>query len=112
MAMLRHARRFDRSDLLRVVVSVRTPGDLYYAGELPGPETTIVYTRAAPAGSLRPVGRLTTDDVAPALLPESTAYVCGSSGFADAASGVLVDLGVPVERIRVERFGPTGGGAA
>ena len=35
------------------------------------------------------------------------AYVCGSSGFAYVASTVLVDLGQPVERIRVERFGPT-----
>jgi len=34
-------------------------------------------------------------------------YVCGSSGFADAASELLVALGVPVDRIRVERFGPT-----
>jgi ferredoxin-NADP reductase len=109
MAMLRLARSLDRSDLVRVVVSVRTPADLYFAGELPGPETTVVYTRAAPLGSPRPIGRLTTGDVAPAVLPGSTAYVCGSAGFADAASAVLVDLGVPVERIRVERFGPTGG---
>jgi ferredoxin-NADP reductase len=35
-------------------------------------------------------------------------YVCGSSGFADAASDVLVAVGVPMNRIRVERFGPTG----
>jgi ferredoxin-NADP reductase len=41
-------------------------------------------------------------------MPDATAYVCGSAGFADAASRLLVDLGVPVERIRVERFGPTG----
>ena len=41
-------------------------------------------------------------------MPDATAYVCGSAGFADAASELLVDLGVPVERIRVERFGPTG----
>jgi ferredoxin-NADP reductase len=36
------------------------------------------------------------------------AYVCGSAGFANTASDLLVDVGVPVERIRVERFGPTG----
>ena len=48
MAMLRLARRTNRSDLVRVVVSVRSPADLYYADELPGPETTIVYTREAP----------------------------------------------------------------
>ena len=108
MAMLRLARRTGRIDLVRLVVSVRTPDDLYYADELPGPETTIVYTREAPPDWPRPAGRLTHDDVAPVLLPDATAYVCGSTGFADAASDLLVDVGVPVDRIRVERFGPTG----
>jgi ferredoxin-NADP reductase len=41
-------------------------------------------------------------------MPDATAYVCGSARFADAASHLLVDLDVPPERIRVERFGPTG----
>ncbi len=108
MAMLRLARNAGRSDLVRLVVSARTPGNLYYATELPGPETTIVYTRATPPGFERPAGRLTTDDLAPALLPDTTAFVCGSPGFADAATELLTDLGFPVDRIRVERFGETG----
>jgi ferredoxin-NADP reductase len=61
---------------------------------------------AAPSGT-RPPGRLTRDDLAPALLPHAVSYVCGSSGLADAASELLVALGVPVDRIRFERFGPT-----
>jgi ferredoxin-NADP reductase len=108
MAMLRLARQRRRSDLVRLVVSVRSPEDLYYASELPGPETSVIYTRSAPAGSARAPGRLTRDDVEPAVPGDADAYVCGSSGFADAASDLLVGLGVPVERIRVERFGPTG----
>ena len=56
MAMLRLAARTGRADLVRLVVSVRTPDDLYYADELPGPETTIVYTREAPGPSARPPG--------------------------------------------------------
>lgn len=110
MSMLRLARRSGRSDLVRLVVSVRTPADLLYADELPGPETTLVHTRVAPPGAPRPAGRLNGDDLAPLLasLPEDpTVYICGSGGFADAASAQLVDLGVPVDRIRVERFGPT-----
>ena len=82
--------------------------DLYYADELPGPETTVVYTRDAPPGWPRPAGRLTRDDLAAAVLPDATAFVCGSSPFADAASDLLVGLGFPLDRIRVERFGPTG----
>jgi ferredoxin-NADP reductase len=108
MAMLRLARSQGRSDLIRLVASVRTPDDLYYSTELPGPETAIAYTRASPAPAKRPTGRLNVDDIAAALLPEATGYVCGSAGFADAATDLLVAVGVPVERIRVERFGPTG----
>jgi ferredoxin-NADP reductase len=51
MAMLRLARRTGRADLVRMVVSVRSPEDLYYAAELPGPQTTVVYTRVAPPGA-------------------------------------------------------------
>jgi ferredoxin-NADP reductase len=107
MAMLRHGRMTGRSHLVRLAVSVRSPEHLLYAGELPGPEVAVHYTREAPPGWPRPPGRLTTGDLSPLLLPDATAYVCGSAGFADAASGLLVELGVPVEQIRVERFGPT-----
>jgi ferredoxin-NADP reductase len=93
---------------VRLVVSVRTPDDLYYAAELPGPETAVVYTRSSPPSASRPAGRLTRDDIASAVMPETTAYVCGSTGFADAATDLLIDAGLPAERIRVERFGPTG----
>ena len=108
MAMLRLARRTGRSDLVRLVVSVRSPDDLYYRDELPGPETSIVYSRGRAAGSSgRPAGRLAPADLAGLIVPEATAYVCGSPGFADAASDLLVGAGVPVEQIRVERFGPS-----
>ena len=107
MAMLRLARSTGRADLLRVVVSVRSPDSLYYAHELPGPETSIIYTRTAPPSYERPVGRLTTNDLAN-FPPGATVYICGSSGFADAATDLTMELGVPAERIKVERFGPTG----
>jgi ferredoxin-NADP reductase len=107
MAMLRQARQTGRSDLVRLLVSVRSPDTLYYADELPGPESTVVYTRQAPDGSSRPPGRVTAEDLASALMPDATAYVCGSARFADFASDLLLDAGVPAERVRVERFGPT-----
>jgi ferredoxin-NADP reductase len=108
MAMLRLARGTGRSDLVRLVVSVRTPDDLYYASEISGPETTLVYTRASPPGFARAPARLTRDDITRPIGAAERAYICGSSGFADAASAVLLDLGVAPERIRVERFGPSG----
>ena len=108
MSMLRLARREGRTQLVHLVVSARTPGDLYYRDELTGPEVTIVHSRAAPPGDPRPPGRLTADDLAPHVAAVETAYVCGSTAFTNAASGLLVDLGMPVAQIRVERFGPTG----
>ncbi len=108
MAMLRLARNNGTADLVRLVESVRTPRDLYYEAELAGPETSIVYTRVAPPSSPRPAGHLSADDVAPAILPDATAFVCGSAGFCDAATNLLTDLDFPVDRIRVERFGATG----
>ena len=108
MAMLRYARAIGRADLVRLVVSVRSVDDLLYADEVVGPETSVAYTRDAPVSSLRPTGRLARADLDAVLLPECTAYVCGSAGFANTASDLLLDVGVPVERIRVERFGPTG----
>jgi ferredoxin-NADP reductase len=42
---LRPARRNGSANLVRLVVSLRSPEVLYYADELPGPKTTIVYTR-------------------------------------------------------------------
>jgi ferredoxin-NADP reductase len=108
MAMLRHARRLGRRDLVRMLVSVRRQEDLLYADELPGPETTVIYTREAPPGSTRPAGRITRDDLAPLLRPDATVFVCGSSGFADAVSDLLLGMGVQAGSIRVERFGATG----
>jgi ferredoxin-NADP reductase len=108
VAMLRLARATGRSDLLRLVAAVRTPADLYYASELPGPEVTVAHSRVAPPDATRAPGRLTAEDLAPLLRPDDTVYVCGSAGFAGAASQLVADLGHPVTRIRVERFGATG----
>jgi ferredoxin-NADP reductase len=107
MAMLRLARAAGHPELVRLVVSVRTPDDLYYHDELPGPESTVVYTRTASPESARPAGRLHPGDFVGDLDHAETVYVCGSPGFCDAASELLVGLGVPVDRFRVERFGPT-----
>jgi ferredoxin-NADP reductase len=108
MARLRHARRTGRSDLVRMVVSARAPGALYYGAELPGPETTVVYTREAPPGTSRPVGRLAAADLEPLVVPDGTAYVCGAPAFCNTATELLTGIGVEAHRIRVERFGPSG----
>ena len=108
MAMLRLARRNGNADLLRLIVSVRTPEDLYYAQEVIGPQTSIVYTRSAPPGYARPPGHLSPADIAQPIATGTTSYVCGSPAFADAATDVLMRAGIATNTIRVERFGPSG----
>ncbi len=108
VAMLRLARARDRTDLVHLVASVRTPTDLPFAAEMTGPEVTVVHSRRAPPGSARPAGRLTAADLAPHLREDLTAYVCGSTPFAETVGALLVDLGLPAGQVRVERFGPSG----
>ncbi len=36
------------------------------------------------------------------------AFVCGSNGFVETAAGLLLEAGFAPERVRTERFGPTG----
>ncbi|MEU9288256.1 ferredoxin reductase [Streptomyces sp. NPDC048275] len=106
MSMLRHHRARGLDVPLRLLVSARGPEELIYAREY-GEETTLVFTRSAPKGVA--VGRMTTAQVAPLLAQEPSggweAYVCGSNGFAEHASRLLVEAGQPVDRIRIERFG-------
>ncbi|MET7482319.1 ferredoxin reductase [Streptomyces sp. NPDC005538] len=106
MSMLRQHRARNLSVPLRLVVSARGPEELIYAREY-GAETTAVFTRSAPEGV--PVGRMAAAHVAPLLAEQPAggweAYVCGSNGFAEHASRLLVGAGQPVDRIRIERFG-------
>ncbi|MGW3146196.1 ferredoxin reductase [Streptomyces sp. NPDC001177] len=106
MSMVRHHRSSGLTVLLRLLVSARSPEELIYAREL-GVETTPVFTRSAPDGV--PVGRMAAAHVAPLLAEQPPggweAYVCGSNGFAEHASRLLVAAGQPVDRIRIERFG-------
>jgi ferredoxin-NADP reductase len=105
LAMLRHARTLGRTDLLRVAVSSRTLVELPYAMELMDAGALIVLTRE-PYGD-RAAARLMGEELRALWDPEQTAYVCGSARFAEAASQLLVDVGVPDHSIRVERFGPS-----
>jgi ferredoxin-NADP reductase len=106
MSMQRQWRSGGRRQPLRMLYSVRSPDDVYYRDEL-GEETTLIYTRRGPVGSTRRPGRVDADSLLPLLLPGATCYVCGSAGFAEHASRLLVDLGVPATDVRVERFGPS-----
>jgi ferredoxin-NADP reductase len=108
MAMLRHRRRTMPDLPMRLVYSVRSAEDVIYADEL-GDDALITFTREPPPGWNGHTGRID-----PALFaqadtgPECTAFICGSNAFVEAASTLAMDAGVAPDRIRTERFGPTG----
>jgi ferredoxin-NADP reductase len=109
MAMLRHRRRTMPELEMRLVYSVREADDVIYAGELDD-DAAITFSRQAPADWSGHTGRIDAQLLSSAL-PEpemTTAFVCGSNGFVESASQLLLGADVPAQRIRTERFGPTG----
>lgn len=109
MAMLRH-RRLAMPDVpMHLVYSVRLPKDAIFADEL-APDTDLTYTRLAPPGWEGHTGRIDAAMLTAWEHEPAVAYVCGSNPFVEAATSLLLDSGLPAERIRTERFGPTGAG--
>ena len=107
MAMLRHRRRAMPELPMRLLYSARSAEELIFAAEL-GEEATVTLTREAPAGWSGHRGRIDADLLRAAAFDSGLAFVCGSNGFAEAATELLLGAGYPPRRIRVERFGPTG----
>ncbi len=106
MAILRHRRRTMPGAPMRLVYSVRAGEDVIYADEL-GDDATLTFTREPPQGWPGHTGRIDASIVAD-VAPEATAFVCGSNGFVEAAAALLLEAGLPAQRIKTERFGPTG----
>jgi ferredoxin-NADP reductase len=114
MAMIRARSGVSRAPF-RLIYSVRTPEDRIYADELRrravddgGLDVAWVHTRTAPNGDRRTPGRLRAEDLAAHGWPpefEPTCYVCGPTGFVEAAATLLQAGGHDPARIRTERFG-------
>ncbi len=107
MAILRHRRRAMPDVPMRLIYSVRWPEDVIYADELGG-EATLTYTREPPDGWTGHTGRIDEPMIEGAKLDQATAFTCGSNGFVETASQLLLASGFEAQRIRTERFGPTG----
>lgn len=101
----------------RLLYSVRTPDDVYFADEwrelaaASAPlQLDLVYTRRTPAGWPAPAGRITREALEVAVVSAAErprVYVCGSTGFVELVAGWLVELRHDPRDIRTERYGGT-----
>ena len=107
MAILRHRRRTMPELPMRLVYSVRSADDVIYADEL-GDDALLTFTREPPAGWSGHAGRIDSSLIAAAGVEPGTAFVCGTNGFVETASRLLLAAGYEPRRIRTERFGPSG----
>jgi ferredoxin-NADP reductase len=115
MAMIRARAMAGSRVPFRLVYSVRTPEDAYYAEELRrrgrddgGLDIAYVHTRSGPP----PIGRIGVATLNTHGWPadfQPACFVCGPTGFVETVSDILVSLGHDAARVRTERFGPTGG---
>ena len=124
MAMLRHraaalAERPARQALpARLLYSSRSFDDVIYREELvrlaaDDDSLRVVHTitRDAPtnwAGHRRRIDRAMLDEVGWPPSDQPHVFVCGPTSMVEAAASALVESGHAPERIRTERFGPTG----
>ncbi len=107
MAILRHRRRTMPELPMRLIYSVRKADEVIYADEL-GDDAAVTYTREPPEDWSGHRGRIDAEFVAKAGIDDGIAFVCGSNGFVEAASQLLLEAGFEAEAIRTERFGPSG----
>jgi ferredoxin-NADP reductase len=96
---------------VRLIYSARTFDDVIYLEELQalGDDVVLTLTREQREG-LR-AGRVDADLLSDVGFPpeeEPRIFVCGPTSFVESVATALVALGHPPERIRTERFGPTG----
>jgi ferredoxin-NADP reductase len=118
MCMLRHRRLWDSHVPAALVYSSRTREDVIYHEELcdiarndPRFALHVTLTRDLAPGWSGAIGRVNLELLRAQLERLGAAaesFVCGSSGFVEAASALLLQAGQPPEAIRTERFGPTG----
>lgn len=92
---------------MRLVYSVRSAEDVIYADEL-GDDALLTFTREPPEGWTGHTGRIDGPLIEDACFDSGIAFTCGSTGFVETASQLLMEAGLPAGSIRTERFGPTG----
>jgi ferredoxin-NADP reductase len=118
MAMVRHRERTGSHVPARLLFSSRHYEEIIYRDELDaitargdGFAAIHTLTRSQPANwtgySRRIDERMLTEALEPLGLGART-FICGPTALVEAAADSLVRLGFPPDRVRTERFGPSG----
>ncbi len=118
MAMLRERGRVGTRNPARLLFSSRHLDEVIYRSELDtlaaagdGLEVVHTLTRSQPSGWTGYARRIDDRMIAEVLAPlgdGARCFICGPTALVEVAASALVRLGLPGDRIRTERFGPTG----
>ena len=117
MAMLRHRAAAGVKDPARLLYSARTYEQIIYGEELEilakrnGLTVAYTLTRSQPGGwkgYTRRVDDAMLKEVSEPLGRDALAYICGPTALVEVAADGLERVGLPADRIRTERFGPSG----
>jgi ferredoxin-NADP reductase len=119
MAMIRHRAARGSRVPTRLLYSSRSLEDVIYraeldglAGRADGLEVFHTLTRSRPADWHGYARRIDGDMLAEIGFPPEQhplCMVCGPTPLVEAVAKALVELGHPPDRVKTERFGPTGG---
>ena len=119
MAMLRHRAATGANNPTALLYSSRNFEDVIYYNELDmlsksngGPRVFHTLTRSQPAdwkGYARRIDETMLKEVTGPLGRTAQVFICGPTLMVESAANVLVKIGIDSNRIRTERFGPTGG---
>lgn len=97
---------------MRLIYSARTRREVLFADEL-GDDTIVALTRELEGATVEGLSRVHLGRIFPGLIDAEAfatglAFVCGSDSFVEPMTRMLLAAGYSPERIRTERFGPTG----
>jgi len=119
MAMIRHRAARGSRVPTRLLYSSRALEDVIYreeldrlAGRADGLEVSYTLTRSRPGdwhGYARRIDRAMLAEVGFPPEQRPLCMVCGPTPLVEAVATTLVELGHPPDRVKTERFGPTGG---
>jgi ferredoxin-NADP reductase len=119
MSMIRHRVASRANNPTAMLYSSRSFEDIIYASELDhlsktngGLKIFHTLTRSQPTdwkGYARRIDAAMLGEVAGPLGPSVQVFICGPTSMVESAANALVKIGIDSNRIRTERFGPTGG---